>query len=337
VAIFVPHVGCPRQCSFCNQHTITGKAACPSPEDVHKAAQIAARSLGDGVRQAEIAFFGGSFTAIGHRYMVELLQAAYNCVKEYSFTGIRISTRPDAVGEPVLRLLREYGVTAIELGAQSMDDRVLALNKRGHTASQTAEAAGRIKAMGFELGLQMMTGLYGDSDRTALETADKLIALHPQTARIYPAIVLPGTGLAELYAQGKYIPQTLEEAVSLCAQLLPRFERAGVRVIRVGLHAQQEVEAEALAGPYHPAFRQLVESRVFLRRLAGELEKTGPGAYLVSVKPEYLSTAQGQHKENLEKWGQMGFRVRLRQDESAPEKGFTAVREPESETGERSE
>lgn len=322
VAVFVPHAGCPQQCSFCNQRTITGKVKEPEPQDVVDAAGVAARSLGEGARQAEIAFFGGSFTAIDRGYMVALLEAAAGCVKEYGFAGIRVSTRPDAVGEEVLGLLKGFGVTAVELGAQSMDDRVLRLNRRGHTAAQTVEAAGRIKSMGFELGVQMMTGLWGDCGRSALGTADKLIALQPETARIYPTVVLPGTMLAEAYARGEYAPQTLEEAVELCARLLPRFQAAGVRVIRMGLHAEPGVEAQAVAGPYHPAFRQLVESRIFLRRVAGELEKTGAGAYTVCVKPKYLSTALGQRKENLEKWGKMGFAVRVVQDPGAPEGGF---------------
>lgn len=329
VAIFVPHVGCPRQCSFCNQHTITGDAGQPAPEDVKESAYTAFRSLGDRVRQAEIAFFGGSFTAIDKGYMESLLQAAQECVKLYGFTGIRVSTRPDAVEMPVLRLLQAYGVTAVELGAQSMDDRVLALNSRGHTAAQTLEGAKRVKGMGFSFGLQMMTGLYGDTDQAALETADKLIALQPDTIRIYPTVVLPGTGLEDLYRQGAYRPQTLEEAVALCARLLPRFEEAGVRVIRMGLHAEQEVEAQAIAGPYHPAFRQLVESQIFLQRLERELSKRGPGAYEVSVKPNCLSTAQGQRKENLDRLLQAGFRVRLLQDEDVPEKGFVIKQEPE--------
>lgn len=322
IAIFVPHVGCPCQCSFCDQRAITGAAVQPLPAHVREAAAIAARSLGDRAGQAEVAFFGGSFTAIDRGYMCELLQAARSCVKQYGFAGIRLSTRPDAVERETLCLLGEYGVTAIELGAQSMDDRVLALNRRGHTAAQTEEAAGRIREMGFELGLQMMTGLYGDTDRTALATADRLIALQPATVRAYPTVVLPGTALAGLYRQGLYRPQALEEAVGLCARLLEKFESAGVRVIRMGLHAQREVESRMLAGPYHPAFRQLVESRVFLRRLERELAKTGPGAYSVYVRPNYLSTAQGQGKANIKKLGELGYRVAFIQDKGAPVGGF---------------
>lgn len=322
VAIFVPHAGCPCQCSFCDQRAITGQAAPPGPQDVEQAASIAARSLGDRAGRAEIAFFGGSFTAIDRGYMESLLRAASKCVKQYGFMGIRVSTRPDVVERETLYTLQKYGVTAVELGAQSMDEGVLALNKRGHTAAQTAAAAGRVREMGFELGLQMMTGLYGDSPRLALATADKLIALQPATVRVYPTVVLPGTPLAGLYKQGLYRPQALEEAVELCAQLLEKFEGAGVRVIRMGLHAQRDVEARMLAGPYHPAFRQLVESRVFLRRLEAELAKTGPGDYRVAVKPEYLSTAQGQAKSNSKELAAKGYRVAFLQDGGVPAGGF---------------
>lgn len=329
IALFVPHIGCPRQCSFCDQRAITGGAQAPAPADVEKAAATAARTLGERARDAEVAFFGGSFTAIDQSYMEALLQAAQEAVARYHFKGIRLSTRPDAVGEGMLALLSQYGVTAIELGAQSMDDGVLALNRRGHTAAQTADAARRIKARGFELGVQMMTGLYGDTDEKALLTGERLIALGPQTVRIYPTVVLPGTELAALYQAGEYIPQTLEQAVELCARLLPLFEGAGVRVIRVGLHAQQEVEGKALAGAYHPALRQLVESRLFLRQLQGELLGRPPGAYEVAVNPRSLSTAQGQRKTNLQALGQIGYRVALSQDGTVPLGAFV-IKSPAS-------
>lgn len=314
ISFFVPHVGCPRQCSFCDQHAITGGAEPPSPEDVEKICAEAARRLGGRVKNTQIAFFGGSFTAIPREYMVSLLEPACRAVKEYGFTGIRCSTRPDAIDWETLELLSKYSVTAVELGAQSMDDKVLEMNRRGHTAAQTAEAAGLIKSFGMELGLQIMTGLYGDTEETALRTVESIIALHPDTVRIYPTVVLPGTKLAELYKQGEYRPQTLEEAVDLCAKLLPRLEDAGVRVIRVGLHAEQNVEARKLAGPYHPAFRELVQSRVFLDNLLPALEQRGTGSYIVKVHPKAISVALGEKRSNLERLKSRGFTVDFVQD-----------------------
>lgn len=273
------------------------------------------------MRSAEIAFFGGSFTAVPRDYMLSLLKAAHGAVKDFGFAGIRCSTRPDAVGEEMLRLLKKYGVTAVELGAQSMNDEVLSLNRRGHTAAQTEAAAQRVKAFGFQLGLQMMTGLYGDTDGRAQETARRIISLKPSAVRIYPTVVLRGTYLAELYAQGEYIPQTLEEAVTLCAVLLPLFEDAGIKVIRMGLHAQAAVEAQKLAGPYHPAFRELVQSRVFLEQLRSYLAK--PGRYVVRVHPQSISIALGQGRMNIGLLKQEGLLVTFLQDKAVPRGAFS--------------
>ena len=314
ISIFVPHLGCPRQCSFCEQNTITGRRQAPPPgqADVLAAAELAARSLDDADRaQAEIAFFGGSFTAIDRAYMLNLLAAAREAVERYGFRGIRCSTRPDAVDGEVLDILLAHRVTAVELGAQSMDDGVLLANRRGHTAGDTRRAAGLIQSAGLELGLQMMTGLYQSTPEKDLATARAFVELHPATARIYPTIVLPGTELAELWRAGAYQPQTLEEAIPLCARLLDILEGAGIRIIRVGLHASQEVEEKRLAGPYHPAFRQLAESERILQRLQGELN--GPGAYRVEIHPKDISTALGQGRRNLARLEELGFRVKFLQ------------------------
>ena len=322
VAVFVPHIGCPRQCSFCNQRAITGGAKAPSPEDVRAAAETAARDLGDRAGGAEIAFFGGSFTAVPREYMLSLLEIAEKSVKDFGFAGIRCSTRPDAVDGEVLQLLRDYGVTAVELGAQSMDDEVLAANRRGHTAAQTVLASRLVREAGLELGLQMMTGLFRDTEEKTLETAEKLIACRPATVRVYPAVVLRGTELALKYERGEYRPQTLEEAVGLCARLLRRFEAAGVKVIRMGLHAERDVEEQKLAGPYHPAFRELVQSRVFLERLLPQLQRRGPGAYAIRVAPQSVSEAVGQKRGNVEALRRAGFQAVFVQDPSVPRGQF---------------
>lgn len=325
IAVFVPHIGCPMRCSFCNQHTITGGAKPPTPQDVEDICKIAAARLGERAQNAQIAFFGGSFTAIPRDYMLSLLAPAHAAVKQYGFTGIRCSTRPDAIDEETLEILAAHSVNAIELGAQSMDDTVLSMNRRGHTAAETAQAAALINAHGFELGLQMMTGLYGDTDEIALQTADKIIALRPKTARIYPTVVLPQTFLAQLYTEGKYQPQTLEEAVNLCAALLSRFESAGVRVIRMGLHAEQDVEQNRLAGPYHPAFRELVESRVFLNKLLPALQSRSGNNATVYVNPKDLSVAQGNKKSNLNKLQEYGYTVSIKQDSAIPRDEFKLI------------
>ena len=194
-AIFVPHNGCPHRCSFCNQNAITGQAKQPPPADVEQAAKRAAETLPKGVT-AELAFFGGSFTAIERNYMVSLLKAAQPFLQAGVFSGIRCSTRPDCIDADILSLLKDYGVKAVELGAQSMNDDVLRRNRRGHTAADVERAAGLIRAAGLSLGLQMMVGLPGDTPNGAWETARCLAALGPETMRIYPTIILSGSLLA---------------------------------------------------------------------------------------------------------------------------------------------
>lgn len=320
VAFFVPHLGCPNQCSFCNQRTISGQQHPPSPEEVRRICREALDRLGERAAQAEIAFFGGSFTAIERGYMVSLLEAAAPLVGEGRFSGIRISTRPDAVGEEVLELLENYGVTVIELGAQSMDDRVLRRNLRGHTASQVEDASERIHRHGFSLGLQMMTGLDGQSSESCLDTAARLAELEPECVRIYPTVVLKGTLLAKRYLNGAYAPPPLEETVSLGARLLDFFEEKEIPVIRFGLHASREVEEKMLAGGYHPALRELCEARRFLFREQDVLEKHFPKGWAelvrLAVNPRDISKALGQKRKNLQLLEQEGWRVFMVQDEN---------------------
>ena len=344
ISIFIPHNGCPCSCSFCNQRSITGQKSQPTPEEVRQEIFAAGEYMSARGRRrlgstyeidttayagkinanvsvnnrsnttTQIAFFGGSFTAIDREYMLSLLKVADECVKKYNFDGIRISTRPDKIGREILEILKTYGVKAIELGAQSMCDDVLLANDRGHTAEDVEKAARLIKDFGFELGLQMMTGLYKDTDEKAAETAQKLILLKPKTARIYPTAVLKGTKLEELFLSGEYKPQNVEQAVKLCADLLVKFEQADIEVIRVGLHAQDEIGSEVIAGAYHPAFKELCMSRVFLGNLLKVLSKSDFGRYTIKVNQKSLSVANGQKKENVEKLSQLGYEVKFQAD-----------------------
>lgn len=327
VALFVPNCGCPHRCSFCNQRTITGKLSQPTPDDVRNAADTALRTLGSDAAGAEIAFFGGSFTAIERSYMVSLLEAAVPYLRNGSFRGIRISTRPDAISPEILLILRHYGVTTIELGAQSMDDRVLAANGRGHTSGQIRQASELIRSEGFALGLQMMTGLLGDTDEGARRTASELAALSPDCVRIYPTIVLRGTALGELYLCGEYRPQTLNGAVALCAELLDFFEQRGIAVIRLGLHASPELERDMLAGPWHPAFRELCESKRFFTKLTKALYAQGvpKGPITIAVNPACVSQATGQKKRNLQVLNGFGYSVRIVADAAVARGDFKII------------
>ena len=304
ISIFVPHIGCPNMCSFCNQRHITGKRRAPRSTDVKKTIETAINnSKTFDPETTEIAFFGGSFTAINRQYMMGLLETAYEYVKNGQVYGIRISTRPDAIDQEILELLKNYGVTAIELGAQSLDDKVLKLNNRGHSAKDVINASKLIKEFGFSLGLQMMTGLYGDTDQKAIKTAEKIIELKPDTVRIYPTVVLKDTDLAAFFAEGFYKPQTLDEAVSLASKLLVMFNEADIKVIRLGLHS---IEPKAyIAGPWHPAFAELCQSENFLNLAKDSLNEAGE--YTIFVNPSDVSKMTGQKKSNLLKLKDLGF------------------------------
>ena len=275
ISLFVPHQGCPHQCSFCNQKTISGSVKELTPAEVKEALS---KAVSDGVdpKNTEIAFFGGSFTAINREYMISLLEETKPFIDSGCFCGIRVSTRPDAVDDETLSVLKEYKVTSIELGAQSTDPQVLLLNHRGHTRDDIIKASKSIKENGFSLGLQMMTGLLGDTPEKSLRTAEDIISLKPDTVRIYPTIVLAGTYLGELFKKGEYKPQSVEDAVNLCAVLLKRFYEENITVIRLGLHSGGNVEEGYLSGPYHPAFGELCESKIYLEKAKELLSEKYP-------------------------------------------------------------
>ena len=308
VALFVVHKGCPHMCSFCNQRSISGSHKDLTPDDVHSAVKIAVESLSENqAAGGEIAFFGGSFTMVEREYMLSLLEAAYEYVGKGIFKGIRISTRPDGIDGEICGILKKYGVTAVELGAQSLDDRVLMLNERGHTAEQVENACKILKEYGFEVGLQMMTGLYGSKDSDSLETAEKIIDLAPATVRIYPTVVLKGTRLYELMKSGEFMPKGIDETVDLCARLIEMFENAGIKVIRVGLHSGGGVEEGFAGGAYHPALRELCEGRLYYNRASLLLENYESGRYILCVNPKEISKMTGQKKENLIRLREKGF------------------------------
>lgn len=316
IALFVVHKGCPHMCSFCNQRTISGSHNEITAADVHSAAQTAIASLSQSdAAGGEIAFFGGSFTMIEKSYMLSLLEAAYEYIQKGIFKGIRISTRPDGISREICEILKKYGVTAVELGAQSLDDRVLMLNDRGHTAKQVCDACALLKEYGFEVGLQMMMGLYGSQDADSIATAEKIVALAPDTVRIYPTVVLKGTRLHELMQTGKFIPKGIPETVELCAKLIPMFEDAGIKVIRVGLHSGGEVEGGFEGGAYHPALRELCEGRIYFNYALGELEKLGKGSYTLLVPPREISKMTGQKKQNLTVLREKGYICTVRGEE----------------------
>lgn len=314
ISIFIPHLGCSHRCSFCDQRSISGTKKAPAPEEVFALLEEQAPRLSEKGMTAQIAFFGGSFTAIPHDYMTELLSVAKRAVERFSvYSGIRCSTRPDCIDEEVLAVLKSYGMTAIELGAQSMSDEVLAANERGHTAEDVRKAARIIRESGIELGLQMMTGLYKDTPEKSLYTAEKFIEMRPEIVRIYPTVILKNTRLGELFERGVYTSFSFEETVELCAKLLRKFEQNDIRVIRMGLHASDEVEREMLGGVYHPSFREIVESRLMLNDLTKLLKPLPKRDYTVFTDKKNLSKLIGQKRGNLEKLREMGYRIKVKE------------------------
>ena len=311
VAIFVPHAGCPHRCSFCDQHAITAQATLPRAGDVRRICTQAYGQIRD--RQcAQIAFFGGSFTAIPRAYMTGLLEAAQPFLGPEGFAGIRISTRPDCIDEEVLGVLRRFGVTSIELGAQSMSDAVLLANRRGHTAQDVVRAAALIRAYGFELGLQVMIGLYRSTWEDERETGERIRALCPDTVRLYPVVVLEGTQLAALYHAGEYTLFPFGDVVAFTAEEMERYLDAGIRVIKCGLHASEFVARDMVAGFYHPAFRELCESYIYRQRMLTLLGNVQGEHAVLAVHPSCISKAVGHGRSNLRYCREhTGIRVRI--------------------------
>ncbi len=311
ISIFVPHLGCPHRCSFCDQVSISGACHQPDEADIDEAVRLAVKSHRYHRENTELAFFGGSFTAIDRDYMVRLLSAAYCHVKDGKISGIRISTRPDCIDSEILNILNKFGVTAIELGAQSMCDDVLLANERGHTADDVRKASNLILNFGFELGLQMMTGLYKSTFEKDVLTAEEIIKCNPHTVRIYPAITLKNTKLEALYLSGEYQPPSLEGTVELCVKLLKMFENNKINVIRTGLHS---IGTDSyVAGPWHPAFKELCDSRVYLEKIIALLPEKGE--YKIHVSPKEVSKAVGNKKVNLNTLSGLGYKCTVVADD----------------------
>ncbi len=295
IPVFVPHVGCPNDCAFCNQRSITGVTEAPDPGEVER---IANEYLSGGKAGSHtIAFFGGSFTGIEPGLQRSYLAHAKKYLDAGRISGIRLSTRPDYIGPAELDLLAEYGVTNIELGAQSMDDGVLAAAGRGHNSEAVRRASHMIKERGFVLGLQMMTGLPEDTPEKALATAEEFIALGADETRIYPTLVMENTRLAAMYRAGSYRPQSVEEAVELGAVLYGRFRAAGVKVLRIGLSDSEDLKGGCVAGPYHPAMGELIIGRYVRNQLESMAEN---GRLDIRAPKKYFSKIVGIKRCNAE-------------------------------------
>ncbi|PLX14552.1 MAG: radical SAM protein [Marinilabiliales bacterium] len=275
IPIFIPELACPFQCAFCNQKKISGQEVVPEKEEIIHTIESHLSSFKETNREVNIAFFGGSFTGLPIKDIEYYLSLAQPYINTSRVNGIQISTRPDYIDLEILNLLKKYHVNTIELGAQSLDDDVLKKTYRGHTAKQVIEAAELIKSMDFKLGLQMMIGLPGDSLEKSIYTAKKIVELGADNTRIYPALVIKDTAMHTWYKKGSYKPLSLEQAIIQTKQILPIFQAAGVKVLRIGLHPSEGLlnGNELIDGPFHINFKEMVLSEIWADKLKGYFKK----------------------------------------------------------------
>ncbi len=307
IPIFVPHLGCPNDCIFCNQKSISGQKKSVTKEEAKQIIDNYLKEIKDDDAQIEIAFFGGSFTAIEKEKQEELLQVAYEYIKEEKVESIRISTRPDAIDKETLKRLKKYKVKTIELGVQSSNDYILKRANRGHTFQDVKKASKMIRWNGFKLGHQMMVGLPESTRIDEINTAKALVKLKPKMVRIYPVLIVKNTELEKEYEEGKYEPLSIVQAVEVCKDIVRIFADKNIDIIRVGLQSTDEIsdpeneKSEVVAGPYHPAFRQLVESAMWYDAIVGKIKKLNAKVkeVEVTVNPIDSNNVIGHKKENV--------------------------------------
>lgn len=313
IPIFVPHLGCPNECTFCNQRKISGQMKNITENDVRDTIEFYLENFKEKDAYKEVAFYGGSFTGIEPELQEKLLGAAYEYIKAKKINGIRISTRPDYIDKTVLKRLKKYKVKTIELGVQSTNDYILESCKRGHTYEDVVKASKLIKRYRFNLGHQMMIGLPESTELDDINTANNLIKLKPKMVRIYPVLVIKGTELEKQYNSGDYIPLTVDQAVERCKELCYLFGKKKINVIRIGLQNTDTIcsptnsGSEVVAGPYHETFRQLVESSIYYDTIVTQIKKLNTRAKEVeiTVNPQNVNNIVGYKKQNIKKLKEM--------------------------------
>lgn len=306
IPIFVPHLGCPHDCIFCNQRKITGLSTNIQALDVKNTIEEYLETFPKGPINIEVAFYGGSFTGIAKKDQKELLSIPYQFKKEGKIHGIRLSTRPDYIDRDILDLLKEYKVDTIELGVQSLDEEVLRQSYRGHNTSQVYEASELIKGYGFNLGLQMMVGLVGDTREKAIYTAKEFVKLDPYCVRIYPTLIIKDTYLEKVYRKKDYMPLSIDRAVDIVTDILMLFYYNDVNVIRVGLQPTENIQLgkDVVAGPFHPSFRQLVESNIYKTLLENHIRNWDKNLIkdkilIIEANEKNVSNISGQKSSNI--------------------------------------
>lgn len=309
IPIFVPHLGCPQACTFCNQVRISGQETTVTGKDVKDTIEFYLKNFKDDYRYVEVAFFGGSFTGIKKEKQIELLEAVQEYIDAKKVNSIRLSTRPDYIDKDILKLLKKYRVKTIELGVQSSNNFILEKSKRGHTFEDVKKASKLIRRKGFTLGHQMMVGLPDSTETDEINTAKDIIKCKAKMVRIYPVLVIKGTELARQYAAEEFTPISLEQAVDRCKTLTYMFRKKKINVIRVGLQNTDEIAepgtkgSDVLAGPFHPAFRQLVEGEIWYDAIAAKIKDLNNKVKKVEIiiSPEAFNYAIGHKKCNIKR------------------------------------
>ncbi len=306
IPVFIPHLGCPFQCIFCNQNKIASNRGIPARTELITSISEHLGTIKASGENIELAFFGGSFTAIDRKLQEEYLAIVQPYLKSGQISSIRISTRPDYINDDILQFLLSYGVKTIELGVQSFSDEVLKASGRGYSCGDVFKASHLIKSCGFKLGIQLMIGLPGDNHALDMESTRQAITLAPDMVRIYPTLVITETPLYRLWQEQKYRPVDLSEAITTCKEMFLQFQQNDIAVIRMGLHPGEDLLSPGtiLAGPFHPAFGELVEQEVFKEQAYMAIQKnkakTNPDSSLIILVHEKdISKMIGHQKTNL--------------------------------------
>lgn len=298
IPIFIPQQACFNSCIYCNQHHISGQLVQPTPTEIITKIETYIQTFKEPYN-AELAFFGGSFTAISHQKQEEYLQIIQPYINQNKISSIRISTRPDYITAEILQTLKEYNVKTIELGAQSLSDEVLQKSQRGHSAEDVQKASKLINEYGFDLGLQMMIGLPQDTLERSIETANQIVNFGAKSTRIYPTLVIENTLLAKMYLNGEYKPLEISEAINWTSKLYNIFQENNINILRVGLHPSEALISgkELLAGPFHVSFRELVLSNIWKEKFESIAHKNA-NTITIYVNPKYIGSAVGYKSQN---------------------------------------
>lgn len=303
IPIFVPHLGCPNDCIFCNQKKITNVTTEVTPEDAETIIVEHLETLNHENTIIEISFFGGTFTGIPIQEQEALLAIAQKYKKLGFIDYIRLSTRPDYIDEQRLLILQKYEVDIVELGVQSLDDDVLKASNRGHSVKHVIDAVSQLKKFKIKVGIQIMPGLYKSSFESDISTVNQVIQLSPDFVRIYPTLIIKNTELENYYNENKYNPLTLIEAVDFCKIAYSIFLNQGIQIIRMGLQATEGInwDGDIVSGPFHPAFRSLVLSELYGDMIERYFEDKDVLKIKFKVASQCVSFVAGQNRKNTKK------------------------------------